>query len=364
MLLSGRDKRRFFRKLDALLVSSSSRHLVDLACSVEAAATTQTDSTLTPLTDSTTITIVGDRDLQRDARNRSQPPSHQNSPDSMGRNLAGVQAVAQGGQQHAGKRNTRSTRADACKAASKRQKGDAADSRSKQGLLHGRRVLLVPVGPDVSRRRLDAWRDMVCKLGGSVVSDGKGAKSRAATDRGSTVEWTSVDIVIASAQLEAQKARDHFGLVQFPPPGVKVFTPEWLVYLLREKRFPPRDVTLAWGMKKEEHAQGKAGDHTDHASTTEAKRSANNDASDDEEGSNPNNASNREIQRALPVHFDSKRVTEEKIKLQREKERLVQERTVAFYKNNPQFVSLDKRHGEDRTRREAFICQQSSCAYS
>lgn len=331
-VLSARTKRRFFRRLDALLGTS-------VACAEASAAARGGSDVFVAAIHETAAAGTAHRDSsERTASGRGDRDAPQCTLQST---LSAIDCT----EVMAGKRKVSSQTAKA-----KRKKQAGPDLQ----LLHGQRVLLVPVGPDVSRRRLEIWQDMVVKLGGSVVTV---VKSRRAAKL--SVDWATVDVVVASAQLEVSKAREHFGEQMFPPDGVCAYTPEWLVFMLRNHRLPPRDADLGW--PKRQTAQGACvqDEHADQDVDAEGE-------SDDGDGSNPDRAGTSEIQRAPPVRINTERVREEAAKLQGEKDRLVQERTVAFFKNNPGFVVLTDRGQEAggekhrHVKSETFVCQQSS----
>jgi hypothetical protein len=330
-LLSVRDKRRFFRRLNALLGTYTA--------STEAALAAHGDSDVS-------VAVINETAAEdTDQRGNSERRGVDTSPHCNQQST--LPAMTDSTETMTGKRKTSSQTAQA-----KRKKQAVVE----QQLLHGRRVLLVPVGPDVSRRRLEIWQDMVVKLGGSVVAVPVSKNKRAAK---LSVDWATVDVVIASTQLESTKAREHFGEQTFPPDGVCAYTPEWLVYMLREHCLPLRDADLEWPKQQVAQSNVDAGDKVDLDADAEGE-------SNDGDGSNPNRADAGEIQRVPPVRINAEHIREEMAKLQMEKDRLVQERTVAFFKNNPGFVVLTDRGqeaGGERHRHvkpETFVCQQSS----
>lgn len=350
-LLSMQDKRRFFRRLDALLAASAS-----------SSASSSRDRADAP------APFTRDTAAERNDHSERSDPNGKEGGDGAGRGDRASQRCDP--QPTAAKSNTK--RAAVAMAGKRKTPSQSEQSKRKkqapaeqQQLLYGQRVLLVPVGPDVGRRRLEIWQDMVVKLGGSVVASAAPKSRRAAKP---SVDWADVDVAIASAQLEPQKAREHYGEATFPPTGVHVYTPEWLVFMLREHRLPPPEANLEWAQHKA--AQASADAHRSDASGENFDKDDEEAAeSDGGDGSNPYRAGSGEIERAPPVRIDAERVREEEVKLQKEKDRLVQERSVAFYKNNPGFVALAERGrqpgGEEhrQVKPETFVCRQSSRTY-
>uniref|UniRef100_M4B6V3 DNA polymerase n=1 Tax=Hyaloperonospora arabidopsidis (strain Emoy2) TaxID=559515 RepID=M4B6V3_HYAAE len=230
-------------------------------------------------------------------------------------------------------------------AATKKSKRTApavpVDSDGK--LLDGKRVLLVPVGPDMSRKRLEVLQGMVYKLGGSVVD--AQAKTDWRTGAGSheavAVKWNECDIIIASAGLKVNKAAGFLRVVTFPPPNIEVYTPEWLVYMLQKNELPPASLLLTWS--EQQHIQEEAVIHEQHcaevAQQVEEKkaRARNDNESDSDEGSNSENPDTHEIVRADPVTMDNEVFCERQAELDEKKKKLVEERVPIFYKNNPHF---------------------------
>ncbi|RLN92479.1 hypothetical protein BBJ28_00013557 [Nothophytophthora sp. Chile5] len=235
----------------------------------------------------------------------------------------------------------------------KKPKGGGSSTVDKeQQLLRGKRVLLVPIGSDVSRKRLAIWQDLVGKLGGSVVhmdwKTGSKAVPRAGISSAATVDWSAVDLVIASAQLEQEKTAAFFHLATFPPANVPVYTPEWLAYLLREKKQPPAEAKLKWSEQLAAREEDKI---KTHRLEEEAQRLADqeqqevdeNSESEEDEGSNRNNSDTKEIQRAPPVHLNTENIRQEEKELEIKKVKLMQERKAIFYKNNPGFRPIGER---------------------
>lgn len=116
--------------------------------------------------------------------------------------------------------------------------------RPQLALLQGQRVLVVPIGVDVSRKRAAIWQKLVEKLGGTSVAGTNPLHKHP------TVDWHHVDCVVASAQVGRQKACAYYQTDTSPPldvaAHVRVFTPEWLAYLVREKQFPVDDDAFQW----------------------------------------------------------------------------------------------------------------------
>ncbi|KAE8910768.1 hypothetical protein PF005_g13073 [Phytophthora fragariae] len=250
--------------------------------------------------------------------------------------------------------------------AAKRSKRAAstASADPKTQLLRDRRVLLIPYGPDMGRKRLEILKGLVKKLGGSVVETKLKTSARAGAS--AAVNWGEVSLVIASAQLKQDKAVEFLRVDKFPPPNVEVYTPEWLVYLRQEKKFPPEKSMLTWSELQQ--VQEEAAQHEQHceevAQQLEEKRirKKKSDNSESDEGSNSDNSDTREIVRAPPVHIDSQEVRQQQAELSEKNCKLVEERTPIFYKNNPGFRPINEVAvpGSKKVKGEGFICQQSS----
>ncbi|KAL3673387.1 hypothetical protein V7S43_001100 [Phytophthora oleae] len=234
-------------------------------------------------------------------------------------------------------------------------------------LLTGKRVLLVPFGPDMGRKRLEILQGLVEKLGGSVVQSLLKTNTRAGVGTGGAgaVKWNEVSLVIVSGQLTREKAAEFLQIDKFPLPNIEVYTPKWLVYLRQEKKFPPAGSMLTWAEQQE--VQEEAAKHEQHceivAQQLEEKRAKkdNGDESDDE-GSDLENSGTSDIVRAPPVQIDSEDIREQQGELNKNNRKLVQERTPIFYKSNPGFRPINETAVPDskKIKGDGFICQRSS----
>eukprot|EP00644_Phytophthora_capsici_P000294 jgi/Phyca11/99551/e_gw1.4.557.1 len=209
-------------------------------------------------------------------------------------------------------------------------------------LLTGKHILLVPFGPDMGRKRLEILQSLVEKMGGNVVS-----------------------LIIVSGQLTREKAAEFLHIDTFPPANIEVYIPEWLVYLRREKKFPPAGSMLTWTEQQE--VQEEAAKHEQHcekvAQQLEEKRAKNNASDESEdEGSDLENSGTRDIVRAPPVQINSEDVREQQAELNENNRKLVEERTPIFYKNNPGFRPINETAVPDskKIKGDGFICQRSS----
>ncbi|KAF4134104.1 DNA polymerase beta thumb [Phytophthora infestans] len=246
--------------------------------------------------------------------------------------------------------------------AAKKSKSGAAKTSVDPStlLLHDKRVLLVPFGPDMGRKRIEILQGLVEKLGGSVMES---MKTKSRTGGVDVVKWDEVGLVVASAQLTQEKAAEFLHIDKFPPPNIDVYTPEWLVYLRQEKKIPAAGSMLTWA--EQQHAQEEAARHEQHceevAQQLEEKQ-AQKDNSDSDEGSDSENSGTRQIVRAPPVEINSEEVREQQAELNEKNRKLVEERTPIFYKNNPDFRPITESAvpGSKKVKGEGFICQQSS----
>ncbi|KAG7398652.1 hypothetical protein PHYBOEH_010701 [Phytophthora boehmeriae] len=243
------------------------------------------------------------------------------------------------------------------KRAASRTKGPAAKMvkrsstpSNEQLLLNHKRVLLVPIGSDVSRQRLKIWQSQVEKLGGSVVHIAPTANNKTV----GVVDWKAVDVVIASVELTQEKAAEFLQIPTFPPENKAVYAPEWLVYLLKEKKRPTEEVNLTWsGQKQVRQEEEKA----------VAKRVAELQALEEEESTCDENSvsMNKESARSTPAPTDIEDFHRQQDEFDINRAKLLRERTPIFYKNNPDFKPINETTpGSEGVRSEEFICQRSS----
>ncbi|KAG3138588.1 hypothetical protein PI126_g16855 [Phytophthora idaei] len=201
--------------------------------------------------------------------------------------------------------------------------------------LHDKRVLLVPSGPDMGRKRIEILQGLVEKLGGNVVES-------------------------------LLKSAEFLRIDKFPPPNIEVYTPEWLVFLRQEKKIPAAGSMLTWA--EQQQVQEEAARHGQHceevAQQLEEKqaRQDKGDESESDEGSDSENSGTRQIVRVPPVEVNSEEVREQQAELNEKNRKLVEERTPIFYKNNPGFRPITESAVPDskKIKGEGFICQRSS----
>ncbi|CAI5730594.1 unnamed protein product [Peronospora farinosa] len=236
---------------------------------------------------------------------------------------------------------------------------------SRTLLLHGKRILLIPLGPDMGRKRLEILRGIVLKLGGNVVETQ--VRTSARSGNAAAMKLNDINIIIASAQLKHDKAAQFLHVAKFPPPNVEVYTPEWIVYLLQKKKLPSPGILLTWA--EQQQVQDEAVKHEQHcadvAQLAEEKRAqnkSNRGESDSDEGSNSENSDTREIVRAPPVAINSENFREQQGVLNEKNKKLVEERTPIFYKNNPGFRPINEgaTSSSKKVKGEGFICQRTS----
>ncbi|KAG3177586.1 hypothetical protein PC128_g16787 [Phytophthora cactorum] len=229
--------------------------------------------------------------------------------------------------------------------------------------LHDKRVLLVPFGPDMGRKRIKILQGLVEKLGGNVVES---LKSGPRAGGAAVVKWDEVALVIASAQLTRDKAAEFLRIDKFPPPNIEVYTPEWLVFLWQEKKIPAAGSMLTWA--EQQQVQEEAARHEQHceevAQQLEEKqaRQDKGDESESDEGSDSENSGTRQIVCVPPVEVNSEEVREQQAELNEKNRKLVEERTPIFYKNNPDIRPITESAVPDskKIKGEGFICQRSS----
>ncbi|KUF95872.1 hypothetical protein AM588_10008596 [Phytophthora nicotianae] len=197
-------------------------------------------------------------------------------------------------------------------------------------------------------------------VNGIVMGAGAGSGGAA------VVKWSEVSLIVASGQLTREKAAELLHVDKFPPPNIEVNTPEWLVYLRQEKKFPPVGSMLAWA--EQQHVQEEAARHEKHcedvAQQLEEKQARKDkaDDSDSDEGLDSENSGTRQIVRAPPAEINSEEVREQRAALNEKNRKLVEERTPIFYKNNPGFHPINESAvpGSKKVQGKGFICQRSS----
>lgn len=361
-LLTRAQKRAFFRQLDALLPVPA-----------EAPATTES----VPATSTTSHAEQQPPEPEKVVgRDDCAVQSHSHTKNKMARNLPASVARGGGGAKVKASDTTQ------------QKKKTLAQDEQDGGVLHGERVLLVPLGRDVSRKRVGVWQDMVEKLGGVAtiagesVSTGSGrskprkssSSKQGATGAALDVDWSKVDIMIVSPELEADRARQFFGIAEavaaFPPESVSSFTPEWLVYLMREHRLPESQA-FTWAAAQEQEQKQREEEEKRALEQDEQQPSQKADSEgsgEDDEGSNRKNEDTRAIQRAPAVDLNTESLQRREDEMQIQKQKLVEERKVIFYQNNPGFREQAEQvaasqPGSKRLKTEAFVCQQSSCTY-
>lgn len=376
-LLSESEKAQFFTQLDALMPVTSSRAQRPRTRPSDTSAESDAAEPGDVRQCEATKVLVAVEDPATTERKaiRTVSTTEQEMQDGRGRVLgllrkrASADATAQ---QTKGKRKMQ------------RKNGKAnADPASKDtaSVLQGRKVLVVPIGPDVSHKRVQIWQEMVEKLGGVNVmlsASGSDRNRRSRNIRHLSTEdktalpqvgWEEVDYAVVSAQLEQEKARNYFHCEVFPPPAaavskVKVYTPEWLILLMREKQLPAHDDAFEWAHVKK--LQVEAESHKKHLQEAEEAKAAARDEVDspvEDEGSDIRNRSNQEIQRVPPVNLDVEKLKREEEELQAKKNQLVKERTPIFFASNPGFNVLAEGIGENPLVADTFVCQKSSSAY-
>lgn len=235
-------------------------------------------------------------------------------------------------------------------------------------LLRDKRVLVVPVGPDMGCKRVQILQGIIEKLGG-IVTDltlKTGSKAGGGSRSSTIVKWDKISLIIASAELTSDKAAEFLGVKKFPPPLIEVYTPEWLVYLRQEHKVPPMGVVLTWSERQQ--VQEEATRHNQHRHEVARQieeKSARKDKSDDsgsDECSDLENSGTRQIVRAPPVQIDSAKAREQQAELDEKNRKLVEERTPIFYRNNSGFRPINETAVPDskKIKGEGFICQRSS----
>ncbi|EQC33009.1 hypothetical protein, variant [Saprolegnia diclina VS20] len=97
------------------------------------------------------------------------------------------------------------------------------------GPLQGLRLLIVALGSDMSRRRLDIWTTQVAKAGGQLVT---------------TCDDSENTIVVASLSLSRERLCSYCHVPELSP-SLRVVSPDWLVYVIQHRTLPP-DGMFAW----------------------------------------------------------------------------------------------------------------------
>ncbi|KAG6609354.1 dna polymerase lambda-like protein [Phytophthora cinnamomi] len=353
-LLSVQQKREFFDQIDELLRSTRHQRLKSDAVDNTSQALPTSNGTRRSATDFDAPPEKEHLPIEEQTAQRTTEAEEE--PANM-RDLKKLGALQQ--EKRPAERKPKGSAAKKAKRAA-----STASVDPKMQLLHDRRVLLVPYGPDMGRKRLEILKGLVNKLGGSVVDTN--LKKSARSGASAKINWSEIGLVIASAQLKRDKAAEFLHVDKFPPPNVEVYTPEWLVYLRQEKKFPVAGSMLTWAELQQVHEEATR--HEQHceevAQQLEEKiaHKKKDDESDSDGGSNSDNSDTRGIVRAPPVHIDSQEVRQQQVELNENNRKLVEKRTPIFYKNNPGFRPINEAAvpNSKKIKGEGFICQRSS----
>ncbi|OQS04583.1 DNA polymerase lambda [Thraustotheca clavata] len=92
----------------------------------------------------------------------------------------------------------------------------------EEASLEGKEVLVVPIGVDMSRKRVDIWTKQIEKVGGNMIDAVKDENT----------------IVIASTSLKKERLLEYCKVKEMP---LNVYTPEWLIYVLKNGKPPSLD---------------------------------------------------------------------------------------------------------------------------
>ncbi|OQR81177.1 DNA polymerase lambda-like protein [Achlya hypogyna] len=188
-MLSAKRKRRFFDKLDEIFVPSK-RPTPSMASEAAAASAQSNDDCVLPAAPAPTsgdeFTPAAALALKpMDDRRQSFPP---------------MQTTA----------------------STKKYSADRRKSAPLPGLLQGKSFLIVPVGEDMSRRRIDIWTTQIIKAGGRVVKSFEGVST----------------IVVASLGISRERLLAFCHLREWLP-GMQVVTPDWLIHFIQHQCLPP-----------------------------------------------------------------------------------------------------------------------------
>ncbi|GLD99999.1 hypothetical protein PINS_up008727 [Pythium insidiosum] len=265
------------------------------------------------------------------------------------------------------------------------KKAKVADdqSPSKCNVLHDQRVLLVPLGADVSRKRLLVWQEIVTALGGSLIETPAPSPERNGVEcylhlqqstqrrsrqppsrrtslerQSSAIAWDQVDVVIASTRVDGARLETFLQRDQLQSQ-TKIFAPEWLTYLQKHKRRPENEDEYLWNRQR--HTDEDAHGALAPALQTRQAEDAAVESDGEGDGSDRLKDSSREIVRAPPVRVDEERIRKEEEELEVKKAKLVNERIPIFHKLNPHFKSIADAAEGKPLKTEAFVCQKSSC---
>jgi hypothetical protein len=222
----------------------------------------------------------------------------------------------------------------------------------KDQVLENKRVVLVPIGPDVSRKRLEIWQEMVEKHGGQCIEVHMHKNPRRASLE-KPFDWTIVDYVIASNFLDLDKLYEYYKIHTFPS-NIKVYTSEWLVHLSREKKLPSSDAYILMKKKSVDEAQEKK------VEETETHNPDHDNWDEQGEDSDGGTSLQLEIERAPRVTVDSATLELEQQEIKKRNKQLVNERIPIFYKNNPHFKGISSADQTSKLKNESFICQKTS----
>lgn len=263
--------------------------------------------------------------------------------------------------------------------------------RNKVNLLEGSRVFLVPIGSDISRKRLEVLANNIERLGGKVVWPEQNKVTReellslpkiAVSSPNSTARkrskhsfdardgikrtkhssakdlllgkfmWEQIDIAVVSSRIDKDQLQAVYNL-QCLPCGITWYTPEWITFMIQEKRHPnsaeKENHHLIWPTKK----QDIRGDEKDVGCMQVEKASQLPESNDESENDSP---PYEKLQPDQPV------LHPEVQKLEMEKLRHVMKHAEIFHKNNPNFKPVSSFPPNTNTNTSAsFVCQKTSC---
>nr|CCA20232.1 DNA polymerase lambdalike protein putative [Albugo laibachii Nc14] len=271
---------------------------------------------------------------------------------------------------------------------------DASEvERKEQNLLEGRRVFLVPIGADISRKRLEIFRKNIERLGGTVLCSQTNELSReelsvlpkaaasslthkprkrfkvsrtkrkeikrmrqrsTGTSPMRKTIWEVIDTAVVSSRIDIEHLLAVYKL-QSLPAGIASYTPEWITFMIKVKRHPNTAEIekhhLIWPTKQDTQSDAK---EVDSMQAVDAPQVFSKSSTESD---------NESISLELPEP-DRPELHLQMQKLQMEKSQLVRKHAKIFYKNNPKFKAISSFTSDTKTNTSAnFVCQRTSLTH-
>jgi hypothetical protein len=112
---------------------------------------------------------------------------------------------------------------------------DRPDSKTVSPILLNERIFVVPLGADISQKRMKVWESQIHSLGGHVE----------------TTFNELVTICIVSSLLAKDKLLS-FLKVDDVPSRMRVYTPDWITFIIQHGALPEHDHSFRWSKDDQE----------------------------------------------------------------------------------------------------------------